>query len=99
MPNQVMCVARLASIEFERSNPRFKTLHGRLIFSQIQDKAAEVRAVVGIHPLATRLVGAGSHREVNNNTPEGHPGVETIRGRPMHLYHQEGSKMQRTTQH
>jgi len=43
-----MCVARLASIQFERSDPRFQTQHGRLLYSQIGDKGAVVTAVIGL---------------------------------------------------
>jgi len=39
MPNQVMCVDRLASIECERSDPRFKpALRAANFFSQIDYK-------------------------------------------------------------
>jgi len=80
MPNQIMCVARLASIQFERSDPRFKPRHRRLIFSQIQDKSAVIRAVINLRPLANRLAG-GSLTELIT-TPRATTGWKPCGGVP-----------------
>jgi len=79
MPNQIMCVERLASIQFERNDSRFKLKHGRLIFSQTQD-------TVDQHFLVCE-------RELIKNTREATPGWKPCGGVPR-TYIEEKSKRQ-----
>jgi len=54
MPIQTMCIERLASIQFERSDQAFNPAR-RLIFSQILHKSAVTTAEIVLRSLANRL--------------------------------------------
>jgi len=58
MPNQVMCIERLASIQFEGSDPSFKPGTGDKLSHKYKTQLIVVRAVIGLRPLANRLAGA-----------------------------------------
>jgi len=73
-----MCVARLASIQFERSDPsELKPQHARLLYSQMRDKRAVVTAVIGL------LNGVSLPPASLLTKAEAPPGVETMQWPPV----------------